>query len=469
MISIRSSLSEFYGEIVKAGRLCADEQAANSVDPGFAPTFELPPLDSRLERFFSSSGVNIHDPLRYGGCTLRLLDLIGNPGTKTCKTFASHIMVARAIRHIERTGESVLLLTPTSANKGGALRNAVLRAIECGLAQPHQLRVAIVVPRQGLQKLWSSALSETPALRLRNPVFLAHDKDSSVVKQLAKACVAQHADSLLREHGVRVWHTYQVDNYRMADAVRAFIEARWIPPAPPGAMRFHAQAVSSGFGVLGYAHGRRVLAQCHGHTELTASQWLLVQQLGTPDLVLHRLFGSCNRENLPGYSIDAASGLQVQTASPHFPARTLALDEVIDSTFYSQNPVTADLVNAAMEQHGGTGIVVSLQECLDRYARLRSLLPTSAPTLPPDPRDLREWALAMVMTGVLGAIDRALLPQGSEVIVHVSGCYTAQDYTPIPQEHTIAAAGVSDMLGAIIDGSGACLPPPRRPENAPAR
>lgn len=452
MFTVTNSLAEFYGEILKSGELCQRELAAAAPAGEFAPAFELPALDHRLERFFSASGINVHDPIAHGGSTISLLDLTTNPRTKTTKTFASHVMVARAVRHIQKTGESVLLVTPTSANKGGALRDAVLRAIECGLVQPEQLRIAIVVPRQGLPKLWSSALSTSPELRVLNPVFVARAEDGMVVKRLTKAFVQAHASSLLSEHGLRVWHTYQLENYRMADAVRAFVEARWLPSPSAGAVRFHAQAVSSAFGLLGYEHGRRVLAEMLGQQELSPSQWLLVQHLGTPDLVLNHLHGSCARENLPRYEADTATGLQSQCASPHFPARTLALDEVIDSTFYSQNPITADRVKAAMNRHGGTGIVVSLQECLDRYGLLRSMLPAGAPQLPQDPRDLREWALAMVMTGVLGAIERGLVPRGSEVLVHVSGCYSAQDYVPLPAADTIPASDVQHLLDAVLDG-----------------
>ena len=57
-----------------------------------------------------------------------MLDLTGNPGTHTTKTFASLLIVARAVEYIRRTGEKVVIFSPTSANKGTALRDAVLRA-----------------------------------------------------------------------------------------------------------------------------------------------------------------------------------------------------------------------------------------------------------------------------------------------------------------------------------------------------
>jgi hypothetical protein len=454
MITVTNAIAEYYSEIQRAGDLCFSESRDDSGKSGFNPGFALPPLDDRLERFFASAAVQVLDLGRYRDSEIRLLDLTCNPRTRTTKTFASLVMVARAVRYIQDTGESVLLVTPSSANKGGALRDAVSRAIECGIVQPHQLRIAIVVPRQGLPKLWSLPLSSTPKLRALNPVFLARADDGRVVKDLTRTFVREHSALLEKQLGLRVWHTYDIDNYRMADAVRAFIEAKRIGYPEPPTVRVHAQAVSSAFGLIGHHFGRRVLKEVLGENCGPDPQWLLVQHLGTPDLVLNHLFGSFSRENLPAYQLDPSSGLLVQSDAPSFPARTFALDEVVDSTFYSQSPATAGVVKDILAQYGGAGIVVSLQECLERYGSLRRLLPPGGPTLPPDPRDLREWALVMVLTGVLGAIERGLVPRGSEILVHVTGSYSAQDYVPLPREHTFPVSDVEDMLEVILDGKG---------------
>lgn len=104
-----------------------------------------------------------------GNSRLVLLDLMGNPGTLTVKTLASHVIVARAVRHTETTGEPVMLVTPSSANKATALRDAVLRAYRTGLATPAELRIVSLVPDASRAKLWSSALSEDAELAERNP------------------------------------------------------------------------------------------------------------------------------------------------------------------------------------------------------------------------------------------------------------------------------------------------------------
>jgi hypothetical protein len=457
MIHVTNALAAFHREILEAGELCrrdaTEAAAANPGDDGFTPAFDLPPLDDALERFYAASTIQVRELGLYRGRTLRLLDLTCNPRTRTTKTFASHVMVARAVRHIQRTGESVLLVTPSSANKGGALRDAVLRAIECGLARPEQLRIAIVLPRQGLQKLWASPLSAREDLRALNPVFVAQAEDGSVVKRLTRAFVQEYAEPLWRERGLRVWHTYHLDNYRMADALRAALEARHLGRPPAGHVRVHAQAVSSAFGLLGYDHGRRVMAARAGAAPLPPSQWLLVQHLGTPDLVLHRHFGSCSRTHVPTYRPDPATGLLEQFESPVFPTRTFAADEVIDSTFYSQNPITADRVQEALGRHGGGGIVVSLHECLERYAELRALLAAGGPSpLPADPRRLREWALAMLATGALSAIDRDLVPRDAEIVLHASGNYTVDDYEPVAPSHTHAVENVAQMRRVVLDG-----------------
>jgi len=449
VIAVTNALVEYYDEILKAGALCQNDSPEVVADGAFAPSFELPLMDGRLERFFSGSTVKVLELGSYKTSRIRLLDMTLNPRTRTTKTFASHVMVARAIRHIQTTGESVLLVTPSSANKGVALRDAVLKAIECELVQPHQLRIAIVVPRRGLPKLWSSQLATSPKLRQLNPVFLVQTDDGSAVKRLTKSFVEQHSVQLRNEQGVRVWHTYQLDNYRMGDAVRAFIEASRLEHPIPSGVRIHAQAVSSAFGLLGYDHGRRVLTEVLGRDSGTPAQWLLVQHLGTPDLVLHGLYGSCSRQNMPNYTADRSSGLLVQSSSLAFPFKTAAPDDEIDSTFYSKNPATAEMVSAIQRRQGGVGIVVSLQECLERYVFLRTLLPSGAPRLPLDHRDLREWALVMVLTGVLGAIDRGLVRGGSEILVHATGSYSVHDYEPLAEQHTISTSDAMDMLHAV--------------------
>ncbi len=449
MTTIANALSHYHEKIQQAGQPFVPD---SGVDATFEPEFTLPPTSPLLREFFSPSAIKLHELGSYGGSTLRLLDLTCNPRTRTTKTFASYVMIARAVRHIHATGESILLITPSSGNKGGALRDAVLRATECGLVEPEQLRIAIVLPRAGLGKLWSSPLSTSPYLRRLNPVFVAQTGGGAEVKRLTRTFVQQHSARLWEEHGLRTWHTYQLDNYRMADSIRAFVEADLLGTLQPGITRVQAQAVSSAFGLLGYDHGREVLAGIPDAAALPASQWLLVQHLGTPDLVLGHLFGNDSRENLPPYRFDPTSGLYVQSQIPSFPSKTLALDEIIDSTFYSNHPITAQAVADALHRNGGTGIVVSLQECLERYGFIRSLLPPEGPSLPADPRDLREWALVMALTGVLGAIDRGIVPASSEIVVHASGCYSAADYVPVSAEEVVLAVDTKQILDRILEG-----------------
>ncbi|NEE51635.1 hypothetical protein G3M55_44405, partial [Streptomyces sp. SID8455] len=87
----------------------------------------------------------------------------------TTKTFASLHIVARAVQHIRQTGEPLLLTTPTSGNKGTALRDAVARAYAAGLATPEELRVLTVAPAHSRSKLRDGPLSADPALRAANP------------------------------------------------------------------------------------------------------------------------------------------------------------------------------------------------------------------------------------------------------------------------------------------------------------
>ena len=118
----------------------------------------------------------------YRGRTLVLLDLMGNPATRTTKTFASLVIVARAVRHIRATGEPITIITPSSANKATALRDAVYRALAAGLVGPEQLNIIVVVPPSATPKLWASPLTDDPDLRALNPIVVHQGAERAAVK-----------------------------------------------------------------------------------------------------------------------------------------------------------------------------------------------------------------------------------------------------------------------------------------------
>jgi hypothetical protein len=116
----------------------------------------------------------------------------------------------------------------------------------------------------------------------------------------------------------------------------------------------------------------------------------------------------------------------------------LSTKRSVFSTFYTRRPPTAERMNSIIGRFGHDGIVVSLYECLERYPQIRRLLADSSVNLPGDPRILREWSLVMAFTGVLNAIDRGLIGDEPEVVVHGSGSYATSDF---------AALGARDHAG----------------------
>jgi hypothetical protein len=442
-----ASLTRYYDELRQLFR------SRSPTSELFAPAFELPPLDDALGDYFSVAELRLTGIGAYRGRALWLLDLAANPRTRTTKTFASLTMVARAVEHTRRTGERVVLVTPTSGNKGTALRDAVLRAYETGVSAPDELGIVTLNPAASLGKLWHSPLADDRDLRRRNPVLTYAGDDAAHVKTLAREAVESAAADALRERCTRLWYTLDLDNYRLPDALRAFVEADVMPPADRP--RVHAHAVSSAYGLLGYSLGWHWSND--GHEREPHPQLFLVQHLATPDLVLHLAFGSFSRANLPPYRLDDATGLYVQTSDLRFPAATFARDEAIDPTFYTREPPTAPLVGELVSAHGGGGIVVSLFECLSRYGEARRLAELGGRGLPSDPRLLREWALTMALVGVLEAADRDLLPEGCEVVVHASGTYSALDFEPLDPRLTIPVGTAGDVRRAIVDA----LPGPR--------
>ncbi|WP_285707036.1 DUF6002 family protein [Microtetraspora sp. NBRC 16547] len=438
-------LIDFYDRLPAAIAACGGD-----VDPvrdggPFSPGFLLPELDDDLRRFLSAATAEWRHLGMYGTHRLSLLDLTGNPGTGTTKTFASLLIVARAVEYIRRYGEPVSIFSPTSANKGVALRDAVLRAIEAGLVDPELLRVVILAPQSCLAKLRSSRLSTDPTLRALNPMLLYTGPEPEHVKAIGREFVDRYAAEF-QARGHNLWFSLELGNYLVADTVRAFFEHDADPISAP---RLHAHAVSSAFGLLGYHKGREVLEATGQASRDTRPASLLVQHMGTPDMVLNLRHGDFDRGNLPAYRIDPADGLYRQSADPHFPQVTYDPDEILDPTFYTHRPATSPAMNELIGRFGGEGIVVSLAECVQRYPHLRDLLAGTGCALPADFRTLREWSMVMALTGVLNAVDRGLIDEGRDIVVHGTGCYTSADYQPLEPDAMIKVSGVEDVLAAV--------------------
>jgi hypothetical protein len=309
----------------------------------------------------------------YKGRRLSLLNLMMNPGTRTTKTFASLLMVSRAVRYIRDTGEAILILTPTSGNKGIALRDAVERAIQTGLVRKEQLRIMTLLPSNSSSKLRASTLSTDPELRRLNPILAYGGEERQQVKTIGRAFVDTYAAELKKKHKINVWYSLDINSYKVADAARAFFDFETFPATAADASRsyIHAHAVSSAYGLLGYNLGCQVLEQQGIITAGARPGFFLVQHLDTPDMVLNLHFGSFSRQNLPEYRLDPLDGLYKQDRDPRFPLATFAPRETLDSTFYTQEPSTSPEMNSLIQRYGGGGVVVSLYECWNRYAQIR--------------------------------------------------------------------------------------------------
>jgi hypothetical protein len=405
---------------------------------------ELPDLTEGIERFTDVTDIALTEI----DSDLFLLDLMRNPGTRTTKAMASLVMVARAVEHIRRTGERLLLVTPTSGNKGNALRDAVARAYATGIASPVDLRLLVVVPDSSRGKLRGGALSDNPHLRAATPVAVAAaGQPPAAVKQLAAEAVRLCGERLLDRTGFRCWYTLDLDNYRVADSVRAYAEADLLPITSDSPPRWHAHAVSSAYGLLGYHLGHTVLAEGL-YPDLAAPAthpgFLLVQQLATPDMVVSLL-----GRDVPDYTRGPADGLWRQREDPAFPAVTDDPAEVIDATFYTKAPPTSPDINALVGRYGGGGIVVSRRECLDRYATVRALAANAGIDIEADPGLIREWSLVKVLTGVLIARERGLIPPGTRIIAHGSGYYTDETVPPLAAAHTTPVRTAQDLAGVL--------------------
>jgi hypothetical protein len=418
-----------------------------------APSPALPAWSERLAGLFEPARAAWQELGSYRGRPVKLLNLALDPETQTTKIFASLLIVARALEHIRLTGESLLIVSPTSGNKGVALRRAVGRAITLGLARPGELRVVTISPAAARYKLRADTLSADPVTSGLNPMLTTADDRPEGVKALGRAFAEKYADDLWRGRRIRLWYTLDLANYIVADVARAFFEERVDPVGGGSAPRVHVQAVSSAFGLLGYHLGRDMLEEGGGSPGAARPRTLLVQHMSTPDMVLHLLHGSFDRANIPRYREVFGGGPLGQGTDPHFPYVAGAAREVVDPTFYSARPATADAMSQLVRRHGGDGIVVSRADCLSWYPYLRGTLTQSGFTAPADASQVREWSLVMAFAGALNAIDRELIPPDCEVVVHGTGWYTAADYRPVSSAARMVASP-QDVLDAVT-GIGA--------------
>lgn len=412
---------------------------------GFSPGPDLPELDDNVRGYLAPSDLSFEHMAEYRGHHLSLLDLTRNAGTRTTKTFASLLIVARAVRHIERSGERITILTPSSANKAIALRHAVERAIEYKLAAPSQLNVVTVVPAVSAYKLRSSALSRDSELVARNPVAIYRGVDPEGVKTIGRE-VLRHRRPIEEATGSRLWYTLQLENYLAADIIRAFAESDFFP-GTPGRPRLHAHAVSSAYGLLGHAYGRTLLG---ARTADWPCHYLLVQHLGAPDMVTDLYRGQPDGfDAAPAYVYDTNSGCYLQYINPHFPRATFDPAEVLDPTFYSRMPLTAPRMTALIRSSGGGGIVVSLAECLERFGLARSFLEQAGMKVPANPTMIQEWSIIMAITGVLNAIDRGIIRE-EDILVHGSGLYARSGFDPLETEATHAVDDAESLVNLIL-------------------
>lgn len=439
-------ITDFYDRIRESAPVFDAENPA--VRAGAAPGFQFPDLTEEVAGFFGAAAARWQHLGSYGGHPVTLLNLAANPATQTTKTFASLLIVARAVEYIRRRGEPVIIFTPTSANKGTALRDAVQRALEAGLVSPRELRVVILVPGGSAGKLRRSRLSDEPELAALNPVLTLGSPVPEDVKAVGRDFASEYAGAVRRDAGALVWYTLDLSNYLIADMARAFFEHAAAPVDAAARPRTHVHAVSSAFGLLGYHRGRQYLEDRGLSDPARRPASLLVQHLAAPDMVMHTRFGGFDAGRLPQYQRDAASGHYRQDADPHFPYVTGDPAEVLDRTFYTRRPATAPAMSDIIAAHGGDGIVVSRAECAAREGQLREWLPAAGFGFPADWSAVREWSLAMALAGALNAADRGLVGAGHELVVHGSGWYLDSEYRPIGTAVTPVATA-ADIARAI--------------------
>ncbi len=402
----------------------------------FSPAFELPELTQPIKDFFSCGTMSCVGMGSYRDKNLYFLNLMQNPDTQTTKTIPSLLMVARAVQHIQKTGEKILIITPSSGNKAIALRNAVERALVYKLVAPDQLRILTLTPENALYKLRESDLSANKDMLALNPIAVSASKNPEDVKNIAHSFVDTFSEDLYKNRGLRVWYTLDINNYKVADALRAFCCHDILGEKECT----HAHAVSSAYGLLGFHFGHQIL-KASGVISVDP-QYFLIQHLQTHAMVENII--TDDKFKTPTYHWNDDSKIFEQSNNPYYPFHTHAIDECIDPTFYTRNPNTNETMAKIIRKNGGGGIVISRHECLEKYPVTQSLLNTIGIALPKDTQIINEWSLIMAMTGVLNALDRNLI-QGNNIVIHGSGFYCNDDYVPIGKDRVRYITSSEDL------------------------
>jgi len=444
-------LARYYPKIQDALQALFDPARDTGGRAEFHPGFRLPELTPAVREFLSVAELGYSELPSYGTAALSLLDLTRNCGTQTTKTLASLVMVARAVEFIRTTGQRVTIVTPSSANKAVALRDAVLRAITSGLVTASELNIVVLVPASSAHKLRCSTLLTDPELSRRNPIVLCAGSDPEIVKTIARDTVTRYRDTVEAASGTNLWYSLQIENYLAGDVVRAFAEAEFFPPKPDRP-RLHVHAVSSAYGLLGHAYGRELLGD---QASDPASRYFLVQHLGAPDMVLGLLANASGEAaGRPNYIYAPDSGCYVQSENPHFPAVTYDPFEVLDRTFYTRQPATTPRMSSLIESQGGGGIVVSFAECMERFGQARALIEAADIPVPANPSAILEWSLVMAVTGALNAVDRGLASE-EDILVHGAGLYSRGDFDAVTSRDCRTVADSGSLRDVLIGARGA--------------
>jgi Family of unknown function (DUF6002) len=450
-----SVINRYYKGIELAERLAgAQGKISHLVNPIL--NLKLPRLNDEYRAFFNEARMDIYRLPDYADYNIHLLDLTLNQFTQTTKIYASLLTVAKIVEYIRQTGESVIILTPSSANKGIALTYAVSKAIAQGLVPKEKLKIVTVIPESSSLKLRTETNPKRYSQENFSQAVIFEGNPPEQVKHITAELYNTCADEFWKKYRTRLWYSLHIDNYRLADTLRAFFdyEMSLIHNRINNFKNtWHIQSVSSAYGLIGYHLGCMVLAQQKIISEVDFPGFFLVQPLNTPDMVLHLLFGNCDRRNLPIYHMDGNTKYYVQNQSPYFPYYTHDPDEILESTFYSHLPATKDLMSGLIGKLGGSGIVVSLAECMERFALIHYMFIHINLEFPTDPRIIKEWSSIMALTGALNAIDRKLIPSKKSLLIHSSGLYTEYDLkTPPPDKlPKITQANAKQKLNEIVE------------------
>ena len=162
------------------------------------------------------------------------MDLTGNPGTHTTKTFAVDAHRRAGGRAHPAYRRVDLHLHPHLGQQGDRPAGRGGPGVGGRAGQARPAVVVVLAPASTAHKFRPDRLADDPALRPSTRCCGSPARAAEGVKPLGRAFVDEYAAEAHDKYGLNLWYSLDLRNYLVADAARAAFEADASPTSAAG-------------------------------------------------------------------------------------------------------------------------------------------------------------------------------------------------------------------------------------------